>query len=255
MANLRLIPRLDIKGENLVKGIQLEGLRVMGRPDVFAQNYYESGADEIIYIDIVASLYGRNNIVDLVARTAQTIFVPLTVGGGVRSLGDAQTLLHAGADKIAINTAAVNRPTLITELARRLGSQCVVLNIEAKRMSGSWEVLTENGRERTGLDVVEWAKRAVELGAGEILLTSVDREGTERGFDLDLIRAVTSAVSVPVIASGGMGSLDHLTSVAAAAEIGAVAMASVLHYKKLDLRSIRAAAQAANLPVRRVEEV
>lgn len=252
MANLRLIPRLDIKGENLVKGIQLEGLRVLGRPDEFALDYYESGADEIIFIDIVASLYGRNNIEGIVERTAKSIFVPLTVGGGIRSIEDATRLLRAGADKVAINTAAVARPELISDLARRFGSQCVVVNIEAKKMDSGWEVLTENGRERTGLDAIQWAMKAVEMGAGEILLTSVDKEGTQRGFDQALISAIVPKVSVPVVISGGMGTMAHFLDAAKSVELGGVAMASVLHYKKMDIPEIREKAKGAGLPVREV---
>ena len=225
MANIRLIARLDIKGPNLIKGIHLEGLRVVGDPQQYAQDYYQAGVDELIYMDIVASLYGRNNLADIVKRTAENVFVPLTVGGGVRSGDDVRTLLRAGADKVAINTAATRRPELITEVAHKFGSQCMVLSIEAKRSSpGKWEAYIDNGREHTGLDVVEWARRGVELGAGEILLTSVDQEGTRKGFDCHLVEAVSSAVSIPVIASGGMGSSDHLVD-AVRAGADAVAMA------------------------------
>jgi cyclase len=251
MSNLRLIARLDIKGPNLVKGIHLEGLRVMGDPQEFATRYYEQGADEIIYIDIVASLYGRNNLTDIVRRAAQNIFIPLTVGGGVRSVDDVTTLLRAGADKVAINTAAVGRPELLTEVSRRFGSQCVVLSIEAKRAGAGWEVYTDNGREKTGVDVVTWAKRGVELGAGEILLTSVDREGTGKGFDLELVRAVTDAVPIPVIASGGMGTTAHLVDAATKGHADAVAMAHVLHYGRMTFSDIREDARKAGLPVRR----
>ncbi len=251
MANVRLIARLDIKGPNLIKGIHLEGLRVIGDPQEYARAYYEAGADELIYMDIVASLYGRNNLHDIVRRTASGIFVPMTVGGGIRSLEDAQAILRAGADKVAINTAAVAHPELISEIARRFGSQCMVLSIEAKRVGhGRWEAYTDNGRERTGLDVREWAIRGVELGAGEVLLTSVDQEGTAKGFDLDLIRTVADAVTVPVIASGGMGTPEHLVGVVREGHADAVAMAYVLHYKKYSLPEIRAAARLASIGVR-----
>lgn len=240
MARTRLIARLDIKGPNLVKGIQLEGLRVLGDPQAFAQKYYAEGIDELIYIDIVASLYGRDNLLEIVKRTATNVFVPMTVGGGIRSVEDALELLHAGADKVAINTAAIKRPELIREISQRFGSQCMVLSVEAKRIApGKWEAYFDNGREKSGLDVLEWIKRGVELGAGEVLLTSVDQEGTRRGFDLPLIRAVSAAVPVPVIASGGMGEVKHLLSAAIDAKADAVAMASVLHYNKLTLAQLR----------------
>ena len=251
MARLRLIARLDIKGPNLIKGIRLEGLRVIGDPQEHARAYYEAGADELIYMDTVASLYGRNNLHDIVRRTANGVFVPLTVGGGIRSLDDAQAILRAGADKVAVNTAAVATPELITKIARHFGSQCMVLSIETKRVGpGRWEVYTNNGREHTSLDVKEWAIKGVELGAGEILLTSVDQEGTAKGFDLELIRMVSEAVPVPVIASGGMGSPQHLIDAVQKGHADAIAMAHVLHYKKYTLADIRAAARAANIDVR-----
>ncbi|MGE3991987.1 imidazole glycerol phosphate synthase subunit HisF [Pseudorhodoplanes sp.] len=251
MANVRLIARLDIKGPNLIKGIHLEGLRVIGDPQQFAREYYEQGADELIYMDIVASLYGRNNLTDIVRRAAHDIFVPLTVGGGVRSTDDVNTLLRAGADKVAINTAAISRPSLITEVARRFGSQCMVLSIEAKRVGPErWEAYTDNGREKTGFDVIDWVSRAEKLGAGEIMLTSVDQEGTRKGFDTALVRAVAASVSIPVIASGGMGAITDLVEVVENGHADAVAMADVLHYKRMGLRQIRAAAIAAGLGVR-----
>jgi cyclase len=253
MPNVRLIARLDIKGPNLIKGIHLEGLRVVGAPGEFARAYYEAGADELVYMDTVASLYGRNNLTDIVRQAAHDVFIPMTVGGGVRSVDDVKTLLRAGADKVAINTAAVRRPGLITEVARRFGSQCMVLSIEAKRSTpGHWEAYTDNGREHTGLDVVDWARRGVELGAGEILLTSVDREGTGKGFDVELVRAVSSAVNVPVIASGGMGTLGHLAEVVRQGGADAVAMAKVLHYKTYTLRQLRDEALREGLHVRRL---
>jgi cyclase len=251
MSNLRIIPRLDIKGPNLIKGIRLEGLRVIGDPQEFAIRYYQAGADELIYMDIVASLYGRNNLSDIISRAANNVFIPITVGGGIRSVDDARLILRSGADKVAINTAAIARPELITEVAHRFGSQAMVLSIEAKQVGpGKWEAYTDNGREKTGLDVLKWVQRGVELGAGEVLLTAVDREGTRAGFDLDLVSAISTAVPVPVIASGGMGKLEHFIDAATRGKADAISMADVLHYKRMTIGEIRAAALAAKLPVR-----
>ena len=253
MANLRLIARLDIKGPNLIKGIHLEGLRIVGDPQEYARRYYEQGADELIYIDIVASLYGRSKLTEIVRRAAHDVFVPMTVGGGVRSVDDVRDLLRAGADKVAINTAVVRRPELITEVARHFGSQCMVLSIEAKQQSpGRWEVYTDCGRERSGMDAVEWARRGVALGSGEILVTSIDREGTRKGFDLALTRAISSAVSVPVIASGGYGEAQHLTDVVRDGSADAVAIADALHYHRTTLPELRLHARQAGIPVRLV---
>lgn len=250
MANVRLIARLDVKGSNLIKGVHLEGLRIIGDPQEYARRYYEQSADELIYIDIVASLYGRNNLTDIVRHAARDVFVPMTVGGGVRSSDDVRDLLRAGADKVAINTAVVKRPELITEVSRRFGSQCMVLSIEAKsRGDGRWEVYTDCGRERSGVDAVEWARRGVELGAGEILLTSIDREGTRKGFDAKLTKAVASAVSVPIIASGGYGEPRHLAEVVTAGA-DAIAIADALHYNRTTVPQLREAARAQNIPVR-----
>jgi len=252
MGNVRLIARLDIKGPNLIKGIHLEGLRVIGDPQEHARRYYESGADELIYMDVVASLYGRNSLNDIVRYTAENVFIPLTVGGGLRSVEDVRTMLRSGADKIAVNTAAIARPELISELAETFGSQCVVVSIEAKRRQGGsgWECFTDNGREHTEIDPVAWAERAMKLGAGEILLTSIDQEGTRKGFDVELIRAVNSVISIPLIASGGMGHTNHLTAAVRDGGADAVAMADILHYKRAELPAIRAAARDAGLSVR-----
>ena len=247
---IRLIARLDVKGENLIKGVHLEGLRVIGDPQEYARRYYEQGADELIYMDIVASLYGRSKLTDIVRRTAHDVFVPMTVGGGIRSIDDVQDLLRAGADKVAINTAGVRRPDLIQEVARRFGSQCMVLSIEAKRQSaGQWEVYTDCGREKTGLSAVDWARRGVELGAGEILLTSIDCEGTRKGFDNQLVQAVSQAVDVPVVASGGYGQKAHLGEVV---QVGAdaVAFADALHYGRATFADLRTMAGELCIPVR-----
>jgi cyclase len=254
LSNVRIIARLDIKGSNLIKGIHLEGLRVVGSPSEHALRYYLQGIDELIYMDCVASLYGRNHLGSIVSDAAKDIFVPMTVGGGIRSVEDATQILRAGADKVAINTAAVSNPQLITEIARRFGSQCMVLSVEAKQVGHErWEVYTDNGRERTGLDVVDWVKRGVALGAGEVLLTSVDREGTRKGFDISLVRAVADGVSVPVIASGGMGKPEDLVEVVLAGGADAVAMADILHYKRSDVGAIRSVAMTEGLGVRRYE--
>lgn len=254
MRNVRIIARLDIKGPNLIKGIHLEGLRVIGSPGEHALRYYLQGIDELIYMDCVASLYGRNHLGSIVSAATKDIFVPMTVGGGIRSVEDATQILRAGADKVAINTAAVSNPQLLTDIARRFGSQCMVLSVEAKQVGHErWEVYTHNGRERTGLDVVEWVKRGVALGAGEVLLTSVDREGTRKGFDISLVRAVAPEVSVPLIVSGGMGKPEDLVDVVREGGADAVAMADILHYKRSEVGIIRAVAMAEGLGVRNYE--
>jgi len=236
---VRIIPRLDIKGPNLVKGIHLEGLRTLGKPESFARFYYENGADELIYMDIVASLYGRNNLLDIVERTSKEIFIPLTVGGGLRTLEDIQKVLAAGADKISINTAAISDPDFIKRAAQRFGSSTIVVSIEAIKIGDrKYEAYTDNGRQETGVDVFEWVKRAEELGAGEILLTSIDREGTGDGFDLELIRTVAQSVQIPVIVLGGAGRVEHVYQVISQGKADAVSIASILHYgfiKKQDM--------------------
>ena len=254
LRNIRLIARLDIKGPNLIKGIHLEGLRVIGSPGEHALRYYLQGVDELIYMDCVASLYGRNHLGEIVSAAAKDIFVPMTVGGGIRTVDDATQILRAGADKVSVNTAAVANPQLITEIARRFGRQCMVLSIEAKQVGPDhWEVYTDNGRERTGLDVIEWVKRGVEMGAGEVMLTSVDREGTRKGFDVALVKAVTALISVPVIASGGMGKPEDVLEVVREGGADAVAMADILHYKRAEIGDVRAVARAAGLGVRHYE--
>lgn len=231
MKNIRIIPRLDIKGPNLVKGIHLEGLRVLGKPEQFARYYYEQGADELLYVDVVASLYNRNSILPVIERTAKETFIPLTVAGGLRTIDDIKTALRSGADKVALNTAALRDPLLIQEAAKRFGSSTIVVAIEAIRQpDGKYLAYADNGREYTGVEVIAWAMRVAELGAGEILLTSVDREGTGEGFDIELTRAASEAVSIPVIACGGAGKRDHMRQVIQEGKADAVSIASMLHY-------------------------
>ena len=229
--NIRIIPKLDIKGPNLVKGIHLEGLRVLGKPEQFARYYYENGADELIYMDAVASLYGRNSLLDIVEKTAREIFIPLTVGGGLRTVDDIRAVLRAGADKVSLNTAAIARPELIREASLAFGSSTIVVSIEAiRRPDHTYEAYVNYGRDKTDVDVFDWAKRAVELGAGELMVTSIDREGTGKGFDIQLTRKIAETVPVPVIAGGGAGRLEHVSEVITEGRADAVALASLLHY-------------------------
>ncbi len=229
--NHRIIARLDIKGPNLVKGVHLEGLRVLGLPERFAKYYYENGVDELIYMDIVASLYNRNSLHEIISKTAKDIFIPLTVGGGLRSVDDMRKVLRAGADKIALNTAAIKDPEIIRAAVKCFGSSTVVISIEAKRVGNdSYEAYVDNGRERTGVDVFDWAQKVFELGAGEILLTSIDQEGTGQGFDIHLVQKVSQLVPIPVIAGGGAGSKEHVQEVLSFGHADAVCIASLFHY-------------------------
>ena len=231
MNTVRIIPRLDIKGPNVVKGVHLEGLRVLGKPERYARKYYEDGADELLYQDVVASLYERNSLLEIIEKTSREIFIPLTVGGGLRTIDDIRTVLLAGADKVSLNTAVIRNPSLISEAANVFGSSTIMVAIEAMKMSdGSYMAFTDNGRERTGVGVFEWAVRAAELGAGEIMLTSIDREGTGKGFDLELTRKVAESISIPVIAHGGAGNVDHILEVIAKGKADAVSVASLFHY-------------------------
>ena len=254
MRNIRLIARLDIKAPNLVKGIQLEGLRKLGDPNIFAKKYYQDGIDEIYFEDIVASLYERNSLVEIIKRTTENVFVPITVGGGLRNIDDISSALRAGADKVSINTAAIKNPEIIKKAAKRFGSQSIVLSIQAKKNSNSWEAYFDNGREHSGIDAVDWASRGEELGAGELLVTSVDKEGMAKGFDHELIKEISSNVSIPVIASGGMGKLEHLSDVVKIGKADAVAMAHVLHYEHLSIKQIREYALENDILVRPMEE-
>lgn len=231
MNTVRIIPRLDVKGPNLVKGIHLEGLRVLGKPERFARYYYENGADELIYMDVVASLYGRNSLADIIQKTSSEIFIPLTVGGGLRTIDDIRTVLRAGADKVSLNTAAINNPQLIKEASRRFGSSTILISIEAiRKPDNTYEAYTDNGREKTGVDVFEWAKRVEELGAGEIMITSINQEGTGKGFDLKLTQMIAESVSIPVIACGGADNVSHISDVIEKGRADAVSIGSVLHY-------------------------
>jgi imidazole glycerol-phosphate synthase subunit HisF len=234
MKNIRIIARLDIKGPNLVKGIHLEGLRVLGRPEEFAKYYYENGADELIYQDVVASLYERNSLKEMISNTAREIFIPLTVGGGIRTIDDIKQVLRAGADKVCLNTAAIKNPKIIRDASRIFGSSTIVAGIEAIRQSnGIYKAYTDNGREETGRDVEQWAIEVAEMGAGEILLTSVDKEGTGEGFDIDLVKRIATAVSIPVIAHGGAGNKDDVKEVVDSGRCDAVAIAGMFHYARI----------------------
>lgn len=239
MSLFRLIARLDIKAPNLVNPIHLEGLRVIGKPYDYATRYATGGIDELLYVDVVASLYGRNNLESLIEETVVDTFVPTKIAGGIRCMEDVQRLLNAGADSVAINTGAIKRPQLINEIAYRYGSQAVAVSIECKRLlPGKWECYTDNGREKTGRDVCEWAREVVDRGAGEIICVSIDMAGTRRGFDYDLIRSVGPHVPVPVVASGGCGSPEHVR-LAVEAGADAVAVADCLHYNRFTIQELR----------------
>lgn len=253
MTAARVIARLDVKGPNVVRGIHLEGLRVVGTPEEMAVRYAAGGIDEIVFIDTVATLYGRNNMIPVVERTAERVFVPMTVGGGVRTLKNVDELLRAGADKVSVNSQATRRPEFITEIAERFGAQCVVATIEAKKRPGNpagWDVMIENARERTGLDVIDWAARVARLGAGEILLTSIDRDGKRNGVDLELTRLVSEAVPVPVIASGGPGNLTHVACALQHTGARAVALGTLLHFGIATVGDVKSSLAKAGIPVR-----
>ena len=241
MHHTRLIARLDVKAPFLIKGINLEGVRKIGLPNDFAVRYYQEGIDEILYMDAVASLYDRNSLAAVVQQTANDVFVPMAVGGGLRTLDDIHRMMRAGADKVAINTAAVKRPDFLSEIAEAYGSQATVLSVEAKRHPSEtrWEAYVDNGREKTGLDVIDWVIRAEKLGAGEILLTSVDQEGMQSGYDVELVHAVSLAVNIPIIASGGMGKPEHLSTVIKDGGASAVAVAHVLHYGDYSISELK----------------
>lgn len=247
----RIIPCLDVKDGRVVKGINFINIRDAGDPVELAKFYSDQGADEIVFLDITATSDDRATVADVVERTASQVFVPLTVGGGIRTLEDFRLLLRAGADKISVNSAAVSDPTLISRAAERFGSQCVVLAIDGRaRGDGTWEVVVAGGRRATGLDVVQWAKQGQELGAGEILLTSMDADGTKAGFDLAMTKAVTEAVSIPVIASGGCGCLEHFADVFDATGCDAALAASLFHFGELTVPQVKEFLRSRDIPVR-----
>jgi len=246
---LRVIPCLDVKDGRVVKGVNFVSLRDAGDPVEQAALYDAAGADELTFLDITASHENRDTILDVVSRTAARVFLPLTVGGGIRTTADMRRLLLAGADKCSVNSAAVARPALVSEAAEKFGSQCVVVAVDAKATAGSWHVFTHGGRQDTGIDAVAWCREVAERGAGEILLTSMDRDGTGSGFDTDLLRAVCAAVRVPVVASGGVGTLAHFVAGAQAGATGLLA-ASVFHFGVFTVAEVKAALAAAGLPVR-----
>jgi len=251
MLTKRIIPCLDVTGGRVVKGTRFLKLRDAGDPVELAAFYNREGADELVFLDITASSDHRETMVGVVARTADQVFIPLTVGGGIRSADDARRMLQAGADKVAVNTHAVLRPELISEGAERFGSQCIVLAIDARRRGpDAWEVYTHGGRRPTGVDAVEWAQRGAALGAGEILLTSMDADGTQNGYDLKLTAAISSAVTIPVIASGGAGTLDHLYDALTAGLADAVLVASIFHYGQHTVRQAKEHLATRGIPVR-----
>jgi len=251
MNKKRVIARLDIKNEHVIKGIHLEGLRKIGNPRQISKKYYEAGIDEIIFMDAVAAYYDRNSLTHIIEAACENVFVPITVGGGLRSIQDIQTALNAGGDKVAINTKGVQDPSFIQEASKVFGSQCIVASIEAKKITEQrWEAYVDNGREPTGLDVVAWAKQLEEFGAGEIMLTSIDMEGTKKGFDSELYEAVSKAVSIPVIASGGAGCADDVVSLLKKSLVDAVALASLFHYELSTVEQVKCSMDQNGIEVR-----
>jgi len=250
MKKTRLIARIDVKNEYVIKGIHLEGLRKIGNPNEIAKKYYEEGIDEIVFMDAVASLYERNNLFHIIEKACKEVFVPITIGGGLRSISDIDKALKAGADKIALNTQAIKTPEIVREASRIYGSQCIVGSIEAKKKGSSWEAYIDNGREQTNVDVLDWVRKLEELGAGEIFLTSVDKEGTKQGFDYELMQKASELVSIPVIASGGAGKLEDIKQVHDDANIDAAAIAAILHYNTFTISEIKNYMINNSIPVR-----
>jgi len=252
MKKVRIIARLDIKGPNVIKGIQFECLRVMGKPMEMAENYYLQGADEIIYLDTVANLYQRQKLLRIVSQSSEKIYIPFTIGGGIRSIDDIKELLKTGADKVAINTEATKNPELIRDAAKIFGSQCIVASIEAKKIGNDkWEAYVDNGRQPTGLDAVEWAKRTENLGAGEIFLTSVDMDGTENGLDLELIKRISEVLSIPLVVSGGVKNIDDFEECFRKYNVDGIAAASIFHYKKYNINEVKEELFGRGLNIRR----
>lgn len=252
--NIRIIPTLHIKGQNVVKPVQTEALHVVGSPKELAERYYSEGADELIYLDIVASLYRRNLDFDLLKSVTENIFIPVTVGGGIRSLHDINQALRSGADKVAINTFALAQPKFISEAAREFGSQCIVLYIEAKKQpNSSYEAYTDGGREHSGVDAVEWTRRGIELGAGELLISSIDRDGTRRGYDMALLRSIAKSSPIPVIAHGGGGDLSSFEEVITDGKADAVAASSVFHYGDFTIGKLKRYLWGTGVAVRLTE--
>lgn len=239
MKKVRIIARLDIKGQNLIKSINLEGLKKVGDPGQFAKKYYNEKIDELIFVDTVATLYGRNQLAEIIFNASKEIFVPLTVGGGIRTIQDAEKTFESGADKISINSQAVKNPNFIKELSKKFGSQSIVVSVETKKFAENrWEVFITNGRDKTGLEVSDWVKRCKDLGAGEIFLTSIDYEGTGKGPDYELIKLVQTSTNLPIIYSGGVGSMDHIKKISEL-NVDALALAKVLHYNDLTIKEIK----------------
>ncbi len=237
---MRIIGRLDIKSQNLIKGINLEGLRVVGNPNKFALKYYNEGIDELIFMDVVASLYKRDNILEIIKSASKDIFIPITVGGGIRGIDDAYNLFKSGADKIAINSAIVKNIKLLADLSSTFGSQSIVGSIEAKKKdTNSWEIYTNNGRDSTDIDLIDWVKKLEDYGAGELLVTSIDKEGTREGFDLEMIKIVKENTSLPVILSGGFGKLDDIKTLNQSSKVEAIAIADCIHFNRIKINEIR----------------
>lgn len=250
MNKTRLIARLDVKNEFVIKGIHLEGLRKIGDPILLAQKYYEAGIDEIIFMDSVASLYGRNNLFNIIDKACKEVFIPITIGGGIRTIQDIELALKSGADKITLNTQAIKNPDIIREASRIYGSQCIVGSIEAKQKGNSWEAYIDNGREQTGIDAIEWAAQLEDMGIGELFITSIDMEGTKKGFENELVSKICEKVNLPVIISGGAGIPKHISNVAKQKGISAVAVASVLHYNLFNVKQIKNDMQDEGISVR-----
>jgi len=246
----RIIPCLDVRDGRVVKGVHFVNIKDAGDPVEVARQYSKEGADEVVFLDITASVEKRRAILDIVKKTAEEVFIPLTVGGGIRGIEDVRNLLKNGADKVSINTAAVENPALVKKASEEFGSQCIVVAIDAKRKGSGWEVYTYGGRKPTGLDAIKWAKKAESLGAGEILLTSMDRDGTKKGYDLELTRAISEAVNIPVIASGGAGKPEHLYDALTKGKADAVLAASIFHYKEYPVKKVKQYLKKKGIEVR-----